>query len=218
MQQNIIDYFHTKDQCRRGLLKYLENALSILPKVENPNILDVGCGTGIPTFLIMEKLGGELTAVDIDQNAILYFKEKLNKTEFLNRIKIQNKSIFDLTVDLKFDFVFAEGFLNVVGFKKGIKRLLQLTKKNGYIIIHDEFQNREKKIHFFRKNGCEVTDSFVIDAIKWWDGYYKCLEDAISKYSEKDMLKLFRSDILEIEAYKKNPTIFKSVYFIVKKK
>ena len=43
-------YFEIKDNCRTGLLKYLERATATIPKIENPKLLDVGCGSGVPTL------------------------------------------------------------------------------------------------------------------------------------------------------------------------
>jgi len=37
------EYFEIKDNCRKGLLKYLTKAISIIPIIENPRILYVEC-------------------------------------------------------------------------------------------------------------------------------------------------------------------------------
>jgi predicted TPR repeat methyltransferase len=41
-----------KDRCRRGLLKYTRKAFLSIPPVDNAEILDIGCGTGVPTLEI----------------------------------------------------------------------------------------------------------------------------------------------------------------------
>ncbi len=45
------EYFKIKDNCRKGLLKYLKKAISIIPTIKNPEILDAGCGSGVPTLM-----------------------------------------------------------------------------------------------------------------------------------------------------------------------
>jgi len=39
-----------KDHFRERLNKYTRRAFQMLPKVENPHILDIGCGSGVPTI------------------------------------------------------------------------------------------------------------------------------------------------------------------------
>lgn len=40
-----------KDKIRKRLLKYTRKAFRMLPQMEKPRILDIGCGSGIPTIL-----------------------------------------------------------------------------------------------------------------------------------------------------------------------
>ena len=54
------EYFDIKDKCRKGLLKYLSKAISIIPAIEGPLILDVGCGSGVPTLALAEIFNGTL--------------------------------------------------------------------------------------------------------------------------------------------------------------
>jgi len=39
-----------KDNIRKRLLKYTRKTFRMLPQLEKPRILDVGCGSGIPTL------------------------------------------------------------------------------------------------------------------------------------------------------------------------
>lgn len=57
--------------------------------------------------------------------------------------------------DNQFDIILAEGFLNNVGFQKGFLNLIKLLKRNRFLIIHDEFQNYDKKIEFMESNNCK---------------------------------------------------------------
>lgn len=212
------DYFIIKDNCRKGLLKYLEKAISVIPKIEYPQILDAGCGSGIPTLFIAEKFGGKITAVDSDRKSINILRNKLDKLNLSNKINLFNCSLFDLKADnFQFDLIIAEGVLNVVGFQKGFSKLVKLLKRKGVIIIHDEFPNQEKKIEFIKNNGCKILDSFVLDEKTWWNNYFKCLEKEISSISDKVFLKLFKSDLHEISRFKEKPFLFTSVYYVIEK-
>ncbi len=38
------------EELRERFLKYTRKAYQMLPKMDKPRILDIGCGTGIPTI------------------------------------------------------------------------------------------------------------------------------------------------------------------------
>ncbi|MBU7032610.1 MAG: class I SAM-dependent methyltransferase, partial [Theionarchaea archaeon] len=42
----------------------------MLPALDNPHILDIGCGTGEPTLELARLSEGIITAVDINQRAL----------------------------------------------------------------------------------------------------------------------------------------------------
>lgn len=212
------EYFDIKDNCRQGLLKYLEKAISIIPIIENPQILDAGCGSGVPTLFLAEKLNGNITAIDSDTKSIAILREKVKELNLSNKVNIFNNSLFDIKANNnQFDLIFAEGLLNVVGFQKGFIKIINLLKRNGFIIIHDEFQNQNDKIELIKNYDCKILSSFVLDEQIWWNDYFKCLEKEISTISNKNKLKLFKSDLQEIRLFKKTPFHYKSIYYIIEK-
>ena len=212
------DYFEIKDNCRKGLLKYLEKAISVILINENATILDAGCGSGVPTLMIAEKFQNKITAVDTDTKSIDVLKEKIKGLNLSNRVTLSNSSFLDIEImNNQYDLILAEGLLNVVGFQKGFLRILKLLKRKGFIIIHDEFQNQNEKIEFIKNNDCKILDSFVLDEQVWWNNYFKCLEKKISSISNKEFLKLFKSDLQEIRIFKKNPSRYKSTYYVIEK-
>jgi len=218
MNDLVKQYFEIKDKCRKDLLKYLTKAFSIIPIIENPRVLDAGCGSGVPTLMMAEKFNGKITAVDTDTKSIDIFREKVKGLNLSNRVTLSNSSFFDIKdKNNQYDLILAEGLLNVVGFQKGFLRIIKLLKRKGFIIIHDEFQNQNEKIEFIKNNDCKILDSFVLDEQIWWNDYFKCLEKEISSNSNKELLKLFKSEIEEIKLFKKNPSQYSSVYYIIEK-
>jgi len=67
----------SRDTYRVNLLKYTRRAFETLPNMHNPQILDIGCGTGIPTLALAEMSDGQIVAVDIDQRALDVLNEKV---------------------------------------------------------------------------------------------------------------------------------------------
>ena len=71
------DFLAAKDRVRERLNKFTVKAFQMVPKMDNPRILDVGCGSGVPTLKLAELSNGHITALDIDQNAIDSLKRKI---------------------------------------------------------------------------------------------------------------------------------------------
>ena len=212
------EYFDIKDNCRKGLLKYLLKAISIIPEIESPLIMDVGCGSGVPTLALADNFKGTITAVDFDTKSINRLEEKVKELNLSNRITLLNCSLFDMEFEESlFDIILAEGFLNVVGFQKGFSKIIKLLKRNGFFIIHDELRNHNKKTEFIESNNCKILDSFRLYEHVWWNNYYKCLDKEISSHNDKDFLKLFKTDLYEIELFKQDPSQFNSVYYVIER-
>jgi predicted RNA methylase len=73
MNSNI---YEIRDNCRKNLNKYTLRAFSLIPKIENPLILDMGCGTGVPTLALMEACNCSMYAVDVDNLSLLWLFRK----------------------------------------------------------------------------------------------------------------------------------------------
>lgn len=212
------EYFDIKDNCRKGLLKYLEKAISIIPIIKNLQILDAGCGSGVPTLLIAEKFNGKISAIDPDKKSLAILRGKIEELNLTNKVNLSNCSLFDIDAnDNQFDLIIAEGLLNIVGFQRGFLRMIGLLKRNGYIIIHDDLRNQNAKIEFVENNDCKILDSFVLDEQIWWNDYFKCLEKKILSISNKELLKSFKSDLFEIELFKKDSSQYNSIYYVIQR-
>lgn len=211
-------YFRIKDFCRKNLIRYLEEAFCKIPPVENPHILDIGCGTGVPTLWLAENTDGNITAVDPDKYALEWLKCKIRDKNLSERITVLNLSFFDYKPSPEsFDIIIAEGFLNVVGFEMGFRRVTGLLRKGGFFVIHDEVRDHERKCEFIRECNCNLTHTLFLDEVVWWNDYYRLLESEINSPLNDGIKDLFKSDLDEIAYYRVNPAAFRSVYYIVQK-
>jgi cyclopropane fatty-acyl-phospholipid synthase-like methyltransferase len=216
--KNKYEYFNIRDRCRMRLVKYLEQVLNNLPEFNNPKILDIGCGSGVPTLWLAEKYTGTITAIDTDKHLLDFLEHKIQRNNTSSRIETKNVSFFDLETDPEYyDLILAEGFLNVVGFEMGFKRVIATIKKNGYFIIHDEFKDKDEKNALILKNNCQIVSSLLLDETIWWRDFYGQLEIEINKPENAHLKSLFINEINEIDQYKKDPSLFKSIYYVVLK-
>jgi len=212
------EYFNIRDRCRMRLVKYLKQVLDNLPEFNNPKILDIGCGTGIPTLWLAKKYKGTIMAIDTNKHLLDFLEHKIQRKKPLSRIETKNVSFFDLVIEPEyFDLILAEGFLNVVGFELGFKTVIEKLKWGGYFIIHDEHKNHDKKNKLIQENNCKIVSSYLLDETIWWKYFYNQLDNEINKPENAHLKSLFINEINEIEQYKRNPSLFKSIYYVVLK-
>lgn len=200
------------------LVVYLEKVLNDLPEFINPKILDIGCGSGVPTLWLAEKFIGTITAIDTNKQMLGFLEHKVERKKTSSKIETKNVSFFDLVTEPEcYDLILAEGFLNVVGFEMGFNRVIEKIKIGGYFIIHDEYKDNDSKIALIHKNNCKIVNSLLLDETIWWRDFYGQLENEIYKPENAHLRKLFINEIKEIEQFKKNPSLFKSIYYVVLK-
>lgn len=211
-------YYSIKDRCRAGLLKYLDQAFKIAPDYSDPKILDIGCGTGVPSLWLAGHLSGSITCIDSDARALGFLQHKISTAAKIISIETRNLSFDDLPEGVEsYDILLAEGFLNVVGFRAGFVKCAGLLKPGGCFVIHDEYRDHNDKVAFIAENRCTLAGTIYLDETIWWNDYYHQLETEITKQENLPLRGLFDSEIAEISQYRENPALFRSIYYIVVK-
>ena len=98
------DYFRSK------LLQYTRKAFKMLPELQKPRILDIGCGTGVVTLELARLSNGRVVGIDTDQAALDKLNVKIEQARLLDRIKTLNCSMRDMRFrDGSFDIIWSEG-------------------------------------------------------------------------------------------------------------
>ena len=112
-----------KDRIRENLNKYTRKAFKLLPKCKNPHILDIGCGTGVPTIELAKISNGHVIGIDIDVTSLKLLQRKIKETELNNRVSVTKDSILTMNFPQEsFDIIQSEGSIFVIGFENGIKK------------------------------------------------------------------------------------------------
>lgn len=69
------------------------------------NILDIGCGTGLLSLMLAQKINATIDAVEIDKVAITQATENIAGSSWANRINIIHTSIKDFQPVVKYDLI-----------------------------------------------------------------------------------------------------------------
>ena len=131
-----------KDIIREGLSKYTRRAFQVLPKLDKPCILDIGCGSGVPTIELAKLSNGQIIGLDNNQLLLESLTAKIQRAELSDRVKTVKCSMFDMEFpDENFDIIWAEGSISVIGFERGLKEWKRFLKPTGFLVVHDEMGN-----------------------------------------------------------------------------
>lgn len=211
-----------KEGIRERLLKYTRKAFRMLPQLDKPRILDIGCGSGVPTLELARLSDGEVIGIDIDQRLLDVLSGKVEKAGLSDRVKVINCSLFDMKFpDESFDVVWAEGSINVIGFEKGLQQWKRLLKPGGFMVVHDERGDVRQKLEQISGCGYELLGYFELDADTWRTEYFAPLErlvlEARFKCSDAPgVIKAIQDARREIDMFKKAPERNSSVCFVMK--
>lgn len=195
----------------------------MLPQMDKPRILDVGCGSGIPTMELARLSNGEITGIDISQELLDDLRRKIEKAGVADRVKAMKCSVLDMEFqDESFDIIWAEGSIYVIGFERGLQEWKRFLKPNGFMVIHDEKGNIEEKLRQIYSCCYELVGHFILSKDIWWTEYYAPLEkfivEARIKYpDDPKALRVIGNTQQEIDMFKKNPERNSSVLFVMKK-
>ena len=210
------------EKMREVFLKYTSKAFEMLPKMENPSILDIGCGSGTPTIELAKLSNGEITGIDINQAAIDRFKLKIEKEDLSSRIKILNRSIYytDFSAE-SFNLIWDEGVLHILNIKKSLVECNRVLKPNGFLVVGEGIKWINNNLEVFPKYGFNLINKFLLPEECWWREYYLPMEKKIKelrskfkKYKELENLKPYER---EINMVKKNPKEFDCAFYIFQK-
>ena len=213
-----------KDLIRKRLAKYTRKAFRMLPEMDKPRILDIGCGSGVPTMELARMSNGEIIGLDINQGLLDVLVQKVKKAGVSDRVKVMKCSIFDMGfANESFDVIWAEGSISVVGFKRGLQEWKRFLKPNGFMVVHHEKENVTQKLEQISSCGYELTGYFILNEDTWWAEYFAPLEKLIcetrTEYADDPkILGELHNAQREIDMFKKHPERNSSVYFVIKKK
>ena len=212
-----------QDHLREGFNKYTRKAFQMLPELDKPDILDIGCGSGVPTIELARLSNGQIIGLDIQQSLLDELERKAEKAGFSNRVKTVKCSMFEIDFPGEsFDIIWAEGAISRIGFEKGLKEWKRFLKPNGFLVVHDNIKDTTGKLKQIPSCGYDLLGYFSLPEDAWWIDYYSPLEKKIqelrTKYIEDpETLTVLDEKQSEIEMFKKNPKSYGSVFFIMQK-
>jgi ubiquinone/menaquinone biosynthesis C-methylase UbiE len=236
-----------KDMPRQGAGRdrYTQKAFEMIPKINQPKILDIGCGPGAQTIKLAKLSDGEVIGIDIVEQYLVQLRELIEKENLQDRVKAVNQSMTDIKYpEESFDIIWAEGSIFIMGFEKGITEWRKYIKPNGYLAVHEmawikddppkeicdywesvypQIATIEDNLQIIEKCGYKILGHFPLPEDAWWELYYNPLEKRLKKLKIKfnnnqKGLKMVEDAELEIEMFRKYSAWYGSVFYVMQKK
>ena len=216
----------------------------MLPPLDQPRILDVGCGSGRSTLELTRLSRGQVVGLDIDGPALHKLAGKVAQAGLSDRVQAVKGSMFALGfADGSFDVVWAEGSIFAIGFERGLKEWRRLIEPTGYLVvhemvwlqpdppseIHDYWKARYAGISTVSQNldqiaacGYDQVGHFALPEETWWIEYYGPLEARVQGLrqayaGDREALALLDREQREIDLFKRHQRWYGSAFFVMQK-
>jgi SAM-dependent methyltransferase len=209
-----------RDEVRENLLPYSRMAFHLLPPQESRRILDIGCGTGVPTVLLAHLAGGEIVGLDQDAAALEVFRRRVRDAGLEARVAARQGSMEAIPFpDGSFDLLWCEGALWVLGFRESLRRWRRLLAPGGWMVAHDDAVDIREKMEVADAEGFVVHAVFVVPEEIWGRAYYAPAEAALLHLAAGGSDPEPDHDALaeEIHRYRASPETFRSAYFVLER-
>jgi len=212
-----------RDRVRANLLKFTRRAYEILPRLDKPRILDIGCGTGVVTIELARLSGGSIVGVDIDELALDKLRLMVRKHNLSGRVAVIHQSM--LAMDFppgSFDIIWAEGSISCIGFERGLKEWRRLLVSEGYLVVHDELSDLRRKTDLIRICGFITLGQFELSPKIWWNEYYAPLKRRLEELqdmglSDKMVKEEMKTAERELKEFDLESDRFASIFLVLKK-
>ena len=173
------------EELRRRFLEHSRQAYRLLPPLEQPRILDIGCGQGQQTMELARLGGGEVIGIDIDKAALSRLQQRIDQEGLNDRITAIHVSLFDNGFDdHSFDVLWEEGVLHLLDASRSLSECRRLLRPDGYLVMHETIAWFESVREKLQESGFELFDRHMLPRQFWWTDYGAPLEERIRAYRE----------------------------------
>lgn len=224
--------------------RYTRKAFLMLPPLDRPRILDVGCGRGGPTLELARLSHGHVIGLDINQHDLDELARKAEREGLSDRVTAVHGSLFDMDFpEASFDVIWAEGSLWLIGFERGLREWRRFIRPGGFLVVHDaawlspdppeEVRRYWEEVYpgirwvpdyVERVPACgyDVIGYFALPEDAWWTLYYAPLERRIremrTKYaSNPEAIAVLDGQQAEVDLFRNHMSWYGSAFFVMRK-
>lgn len=189
--------------CEEATLKALR-LLEHLPA--EPVVLDIGCGSGLQTLTLARELQTNIIAID-NHPPLLRHLDQVARDAGLS-VETREMSMIDMPFAAeRFDLLWAEGSIFIIGLARGLQDFRSYLKPGGYLAftemcwfksdppaeirayldrVYPDIRSMAEICELAEESGYALIDSFELPTSAWWDDYYTPMLERIESLKEKN--------------------------------
>lgn len=204
-----------------GNFESTERAYNSIRKfLNNPLILDAGCGPGAQTIDLLKISDAKIIAVDNHLPFLYQLNNKIIERNFVNRIGVLAGDMLKLPFNKQsLDVVWSEGAIYNIGFENGLIAFNKYLKPEGFLVaseaswttynisadvrdfwIHEypAIKHFEDNFNICAKSGYRIIDHFILDKSAWFDNYYNPMLPKIEMMKKKHKGNLIAENVIKM--------------------
>jgi 2-polyprenyl-3-methyl-5-hydroxy-6-metoxy-1,4-benzoquinol methylase len=167
-------------ELRMRALEHTRKAYGLLPALDRPRILDIGCGPGVPTLELARLSGGEVVGIDIDEHALSRLRRRIEQSGLADRVTVRSCSLFDSGLAAEsFDVLWEEGVLHLLDPDRSVAECRRLLKSGGFLVMHETIEWFEKFRATLVGADMMLFARHLLPKHFWWTEYGALLEARI---------------------------------------
>ncbi len=221
-----------------------KHVLSLIPKMDTPRILDIGCGPGMQTLCLARCTDGDIVAVDNHQPFLETLARAVIVAGLAARVATVNASMDALPFgDESFDLIWSEGAIYCMGFESGLVAWRRFLVPRGVLVVSEltwlsrnvpaeprRFWNEhypamlsiDENAALVKKSGYNLLSTYLLPDTAWLKDYYDPLERRIAelcqKYKETEKaLSFLSAELGEIALYRQFREIYGYVFYVMQR-
>ncbi len=242
-EEYFMELYGTLPRAGPGDSNSTRRAFEQLKLVDEPKILDVGCGPGVQTVDLLKMTKGTVVALDFYQIMLDRTKALAEKEGVADRLVTTQGDMTDMDWKLEsFDVVWSEGAIYIIGFRRGLEVFKSFLRPGGYLVASEavwlkpdpphevkvfwdeypEIDFADEKLKIAEDLGYHYVDHFILPHSSWTTPYYNHLVIKVEEKEEEwkgipeaeDVLVEARNELAVFEKYAE---YYSYAFFILRK-
>ena len=211
--------------------------------VDEPYILDIGCGPGVQTVDLLKVSSGRVLALDFLPLMLERTLANAEKAGVSDRLEVVEQDMARMAFPPStFDVIWSEGAIYNLGFENGLGAVRSFVRPGGFVAVSEavwlktdppapavkfweaypEIDSIENKLIVVDRLGYEQMGHFVLPATAWTADYYDPMEKLLTEkrvewVGNPDATAVLEEAQSEIDVFREYSGYYSYAFFVMRR-